>query len=260
MHMTRSKIGRASATLTLLATAGAAGAQVHAGDIILRIENGAIRTGSLADPTIRVFTTTLGEAAPDFASDPGFDCMPGTFPTGTRNGLRIRRVLRVWDGEDFDMIAPSLMNISFATLSFDSPPEDRVVTGFTLSVGSNGQWHRHVDYTLLAPATPGVHLLDLEVFSTSAAIAASDPFWILFNQGRTSEEVQAAAAWVVANLVSPTPCPADFNQDGGVDGGDVESFFISWEAGASSADVNADGGVDGSDVESFFTAWQAGGC
>ena len=257
--MTRSK-ARTACGAGLLALAGSAAAQVHGGDIILRVQEGAIGTGSATDPTIRVFTTTLGEAAPDFASDPGFDCMPGTFPTGTRNGLRIRRALRVWDGEDFDTIAPSLMNISFASLSFDSPADDRVVTGFTLSVGSNGQWHRHVDYTLLAPATPGVHLLELEVFSTSAAIAASEPFWILFNQGRTAEEVRAAAAWVVANLVSPTPCPADFNQDGGVDGGDVESFFISWEAGASPADVNADGGVDGSDVESFFTAWQAGGC
>jgi hypothetical protein len=26
-------------------------------------------------------------------------------------------------------------------------------------------------------------------------------------------------------------CPADFNQDGGVDGGDVEAFFLAWEAG-----------------------------
>ena len=28
-----------------------------------------------------------------------------------------------------------------------------------------------------------------------------------------------------------TPCIADFNQDGGVDGADVESFFFAWEAG-----------------------------
>ena len=235
-------------------------AQVHAGDVILRVEAGIIRTGSISDPSLRVFTTTLGTAAPDFASDPGFDCLPGTFPAGTRNGLRIRQALRVWDGSDFDAVAPSRMNISFASLSFDSPPDDQIVTGFTLSVGSNGQWHRHVDYTLLAPATPGVHLLELEVFSTSPAIGTSEPFWVLFNQERPDAELQSAAAWVVANLASPAPCPADFNQDGGVDGGDVEAFFISWEAGAVPADVNADGGVDGSDVESFFTAWQAGGC
>jgi hypothetical protein len=56
------------------------------------------------------------------------------------------------------------------------------------------------------------------------------------------------------------PCPADFNQDGGVDGGDVDAFFTSWESGDSAADVNQDGGVDGSDMDVFFTAWEAGGC
>ncbi|MBX3409537.1 MAG: hypothetical protein KF859_06585 [Phycisphaeraceae bacterium] len=56
------------------------------------------------------------------------------------------------------------------------------------------------------------------------------------------------------------PCPADFNNDGGVDGADVEAFFLAWEAGDTIADVNGDGGVDGADVETFFSAWEAGGC
>ncbi|MEI7657895.1 MAG: M1 family aminopeptidase [Phycisphaerae bacterium] len=65
---------------------------------------------------------------------------------------------------------------------------------------------------------------------------------------------------VVAFTVSLPPCPADYNADGGVDGGDVESFFRDWEAGEAAADVNADGGVDGGDLSTFFAAWQAGGC
>jgi hypothetical protein len=56
------------------------------------------------------------------------------------------------------------------------------------------------------------------------------------------------------------PCYADYNQDGGVDGQDVEAFFLDWEAGDSAADVNQDGGVDGQDVEFFFLQWEAGGC
>ncbi len=55
-------------------------------------------------------------------------------------------------------------------------------------------------------------------------------------------------------------CPADFNQDGGIDGGDVDAFFDAWEAGDASADVNQDGGIDGADVSYFFNAWEAGGC
>ncbi|MBS0195128.1 MAG: alpha/beta hydrolase [Planctomycetes bacterium] len=55
-------------------------------------------------------------------------------------------------------------------------------------------------------------------------------------------------------------CPADFNEDGGVDGADTEAFFTAWSSGADSADVNADGGIDGADVQQFFTLWEAGGC
>jgi len=56
------------------------------------------------------------------------------------------------------------------------------------------------------------------------------------------------------------PCPADFNQDGGIDGSDVEAFFAAFESGDQSADVNQDGGITGEDVEVFFVAWEAGGC
>jgi parallel beta-helix repeat protein len=55
-------------------------------------------------------------------------------------------------------------------------------------------------------------------------------------------------------------CPADFNQDGGVDGADVAAFFGAWENGLTEADTNQDGGIDGGDVDTFFVAWEAGGC
>ena len=62
-------------------------------------------------------------------------------------------------------------------------------------------------------------------------------------------------------LVGVAPCcPADFNQDGGIDGGDIDAFFGAWEAGDGAADVNQDGGVDFGDVDTFFTAWENGGC
>ncbi|MBS0198306.1 MAG: hypothetical protein JSR77_16255 [Planctomycetes bacterium] len=60
--------------------------------------------------------------------------------------------------------------------------------------------------------------------------------------------------------LTPPACPADFNQDGGIDGSDVQAFFAAWESGDFAADVNLDGGIDGADVETFFAAWEAGGC
>jgi hypothetical protein len=55
-------------------------------------------------------------------------------------------------------------------------------------------------------------------------------------------------------------CYADYNQDGGVDGSDIEAFFADWSNGDAAADVNQDGGVDGGDIEGFFIQWQNGGC
>jgi glucose/arabinose dehydrogenase len=55
-------------------------------------------------------------------------------------------------------------------------------------------------------------------------------------------------------------CPADFDQDGGVTGADVESFFSAFEAGEPCGDTDGDGGVTGADVEAFFAAFEAGGC
>jgi hypothetical protein len=61
--------------------------------------------------------------------------------------------------------------------------------------------------------------------------------------------------------VLPNPfCAADFNQDGGVDGSDIDAFFAAWESGENQADVNLDGGIDGADVGAFFEVWEAGGC
>ena len=51
----------------------------------------------------------------------------------------------------------------------------------------------------------------------------------------------------------------DINQDGGVDGADVEAFFLAWVDALPESDINNDGGVDGTDVDFFFLNW-SGGC
>jgi hypothetical protein len=76
----------------------------------------------------------------------------------------------------------------------------------------------------------------------------------------TKENAIAEVAGYTARLeFDVTVYPgADFNSDGGVDGGDVEAFFVAWQAGENIADFNIDGGVDGGDVEAFFIAWEQG--
>jgi hypothetical protein len=70
-----------------------------------------------------------------------------------------------------------------------------------------------------------------------------------------------ALLWTWVDPCPYGPCwPMDYNFDGGIDGGDVEAFFIAWEAGGGCADVNHDGGVDGADVEHFMFWWETGSC
>lgn len=55
-------------------------------------------------------------------------------------------------------------------------------------------------------------------------------------------------------------CPADYDQDGGVTGGDLAAFFADFEAGETCADVDQDGGITGGDIGTFFQFFEAGGC
>jgi len=92
---------------------------------------------------------------------------------------------------------------------------------------------------------------------TNAQPSDSGAYTAVFSNTCGSTVSTAAAVTVTPALPH---CPADYNQNGGVDGADVEDFVVEWAASNPRADVNQDGGVDGSDVETFFVAWQAGGC
>jgi hypothetical protein len=61
-------------------------------------------------------------------------------------------------------------------------------------------------------------------------------------------------------LVLDAPCRSDINIDGGIDGLDVDAFFVYWVAADVRADFNADGGIDGEDVSAFFAAWEQAEC
>ncbi len=120
------------------------------------------------------------------------------------------------------------------------------------------------------PTTGGDGVIDVTSISGSkgrlaSALAGNNCLhatWHDFRNGG-QEDIYAQVVNFDATLGpcdNQPPCPADFNQDGGVDGADVESFFVVWSDGLAQADVNADGGVDGVDVEYFFQRWAAGGC
>ncbi len=70
----------------------------------------------------------------------------------------------------------------------------------------------------------------------------------------------SSASIAYLDAAIPGACVADVNEDGDIDGSDVNAFFEAWENGDAAADFNADGGVDGADVGEFFAAWEARTC
>lgn len=59
----------------------------------------------------------------------------------------------------------------------------------------------------------------------------------------------------IYRLEVPTPCPADLNIDGAVDGADMGLLLGAWGPGNGIADINRDGVVDGADMGLLLGAW-----
>ncbi len=251
------------ASCAVAALSGMAMAQ-HQGDILLNVIEGRIQTGAVLDGggvdlDERVFISTLGVAFPDFTDDPGFDCVPGTFPANSSVGFRVRAALREWDGSGFTSIPDERLEVSFGPLGpVVTPLADEVVNGFTIRVGANGQWHRHLEYVLASPAETGVYLLEMSLYTNASGIGESKPFWVVFDQNAGTATVEAAAAWVVANKL----CPADFNRDGFIDFFDYDDFVTCFETGVcgedATADFNGDAFVDFFDYDEFVAAFEVG--
>jgi hypothetical protein len=250
-----------AASTTLLISTTSALAQ-HAGDILLlnrsnTLVTGKIETdGSLVQGT-RVFVTEFG-VFPNFTDEPGINSPVGEFNSGTTIGFTIRKALRKWDGSDFDAIPAERISMKLGPLGpIATPLSDVAVTGFSNLVASNGEFHRHYGYTLSAPASDGVYLLELELWCGNRPIANSLPFWVVFGQNADPVDLDAAGAWVQSNFANP--CRADFNADGFLDFTDFDDFVAAFEAGSASADFNADGFLDFTDFDDFVAAFE-GGC
>ena len=105
--------------------------------------------------------------------------------------------------------------------------------------------------------------------SSTVGAATSGNFPSAFGLGEWNGDLVITGSFItigpttargIATLGQCCPCKADYNVDGGVDGSDLEAFFLDFAAGSAEADVNCDGGTDGPDIESFITAWQRGAC
>jgi cytochrome c peroxidase len=121
------------------------------------------------------------------------------------------------------------------------------LTTVTTSGAGNGNGSTTFQWPLTAFNATGGNVVYVQWFITDPGVG-----------GGVARTQAARIPFFCGSYGCPTACPADINQDGGVDGDDVRDFFAAWEDGAALGDFNQDGGVDGSDVSAFFFAWESG--
>ena len=92
------------------------------------------------------------------------------------------------------------------------------------------------------------------------------PVWFTEVQG-SSHVYQPGAAdlvWtrsfsqIVSEVTVCTPCPAEINGDGSVDGADLGMLLAAWGSADSASDLDGNGSVGGADLGMLLAAW--GGC
>jgi subtilisin family serine protease len=113
-------------------------------------------------------------------------------------------------------------------------------------------------FGLYPEATPAQVREAMEETATDLGAPSRDD---LYGYGLVNAEAaRVRLECILAGCDACPTCAADYDNNGGVDGGDLAAFFTDFEAGASCADVDANGGVDGGDLATFFQVFEAGGC
>lgn len=78
---------------------------------------------------------------------------------------------------------------------------------------------------------------------------------MIYNDGGFStDEIRVATTWAAALGIESTPCPADLDGNGFVDGSDLGELLGQW-GGAGPADLSGDGVVDGNDLGTLLGGW-----
>jgi len=252
---------RTTAIAALLVTTSFAMAQ-HLGDISVSVVDGSIHTASITAKGLidtRVYPATFGDTGvARFTSNPGFDALPSTFVAGSRVGFNALEGLRRFTGTDVEPVTNERLEVKFLTVVRLIGPAPQ--SGFDLAVQTNGGYHRHFNFTLkpdggTLPAS-GIYVAEFELYSNDGVTLPSDPFFIVFNDGRPSGELDEAVAWVAANLLDAgSNCPADLDGDGNVGASDLSTLLGAW--GTGTADLDSDSDTGASDLAVLLASWGA---
>jgi hypothetical protein len=229
-------------------------------DIVISLDEGRLATAALegaATVPARVFPATFGDTGiARFTSNPGFEASVGTFLPGSRTGFNALSGLSRFDGSGLVPATDERLEAKFLTLVTVIGTEP--VGGFDLAVQSDGGWHRHLNYRLFSSGgklpSSGVYVVEFELYSTDGVTLPSEPFWIVFNDGRPQAEHDAAIAWANENLAGGVPaCPSDLDANGTVDASDLAAVLAAW--GGLDGDLDGDGLTGAADLATLLAAW-----
>lgn len=256
-HITH--IRRLAALACLAGAVTTATAQLHDGDIILRLLDNTITTATTELEPRCTFTGEFGTG--DQTPDPGFDSEVDEFPPNSEIGFTLLRSLREWRDGNFDTIPEEQFEMSWGPLGpIATTLDDTPAVGFTLGVSGDGEFHYHYKFKLTPPADPGIYLLTFAMWSDQQGINPSEPIYLLFNQDTDQPTFVDAVTWWETNgaWCSADACVADFNGDGVVNTQDFLAYLNAWTAGDPAADINGDGVVNTQDFLAFLNLWTAG--
>ena len=215
--------------------------------------------------------TAVTTIAVNIAAENGLHCLTAAGNEGNDSNPATASIIAPADGLRVISCGAADAAGAIARFSSDGPtadgrlkPELLACGVGTVTVSTNGV-DRYSNASGTSLSTP-------LVAAAVACLVQANPWWTV-DQMRAALFATASDAatgpdplfvrghgMVNAFAAFQTACPADFNQDGGIDGLDVGAFFEAWEVAEGEADVNRDGGIDGGDLEAFFGVWQAGGC
>jgi hypothetical protein len=134
-----------------------------------------------------------------------------------------------------------------------------VVTPFNVAEPQDEQLASYRDAAAeLTLAYPRLAVVDQAALFSYQHMVASGHFFNATDRNHLSVTGFNAIVAAELDLVLTEWCTADFDFNGGVDGGDLAAYLSAFEAGVLAADIDGNGGVDGGDLAAFFTAFEAG--
>ncbi|MFL9711831.1 PEP-CTERM sorting domain-containing protein [Methylobacillus sp. Pita1] len=210
---------------------------LHAGDIIVTLNNGQFEVGS-ADSGLHyqegtgyaIFEGDFRDFArgPYATSNPGFDSPTNSFAPDTIIGYQAIGNLWSWTGDVWTNVVNNGESISVAgaygeTTTWDVNGINGDTFGLIGQAGSTGKIHSHLDFSISSASgspTDGIYfitlqLVELELQGNQLVLSdngylSSNPFYLVLNNGLSASDAHHALHDLQDNLVVAVPEPSTY--------------------------------------------------